>query len=229
MTLAFTKKLDLGRKKRQRKISVQSGKKRTQKVFTKKGYLWLSIIISRPVVQWYMYMDVMQWLKRFRQEPISRYMLLNYPLNYAFFAFVALILMNKSFNPSAAHNFIIPKGYYIFYTLNPFIGCTSASTITITMSADTLSPKSRDFFERSKMKQTLSMTFAGIGLLFLGMTCEDGGMSNASTILEDTTTGDAEDSLAALSSGYGFSCFFKLLASILSFGVSLYFSSFLCG
>jgi hypothetical protein len=97
------------------------------------------------------------------------------------------------------------------------------------MSADTLSPKSRDFFERSKMKQTLSMTFAGIGLLFLGMTCEDGGMSNASTILEDTTTGDAEDSLAALSSGYGFSCFFKLLASILSFGVSLYFSSFLCG
>lgn len=120
-----------------------------------------------------------------------------------------------------------PKGIYSI--LNPLIDCTSASTITITMSADTLSPKSRDFFERSKMKQTLSMTFAGIGLLFLGMTCEDGGMSNASTILEDTTTGDAEDSLAALSSGYGFSCFFKLLASILSFGVSLYFSSFLCG
>ena len=37
-------------------------------------------------------MEVMQWLlKRFRQEPISRYMLLNYPLNYAFFAFVDLL------------------------------------------------------------------------------------------------------------------------------------------
>mmetsp|Transcript_6469 Transcript_6469/g.10584 ORF Transcript_6469/g.10584 Transcript_6469/m.10584 type:complete len:161 (+) Transcript_6469:56-538(+) len=99
------------------------------------------------------------------------------------------------------------------------------------MSADTLSPNSREFFERSKLKQTLSLAFAGIGLLFFGMTCEDGGMSNSATIMEDSssTSGDTEDMYAALSAGYGFSCFVKLLACILSFSVSLYFSSFLCG
>ena len=79
------------------------------------------------------------------------------------------------------------------------------------------------------MKQTLSLTFAGVGLLFFGMTCEDGGLSNAATILEDVTKGDEQDQYGALSAGYGFSCFVKLLACILSFAVSLYFSSFLCG
>ena len=75
----------------------------------------------------------------------------------------------------------------------------------------------------------MSLTFAGIGLVFFGMTCEDGGMSHAATIMMDTADGDAEDMYSALSSGYGFSCFVKLLASLLSFAVSLYLSSFLCG
>ena len=99
------------------------------------------------------------------------------------------------------------------------------------MSADTLSEHSREFFERSKMKQTISLGFAGIGLLFFGMTCEDGGQSNAYTILEesDLSSGDQEDAYGALSAGYGFSCFCYLVACILAFSVSLYFSSFFCG
>lgn len=99
------------------------------------------------------------------------------------------------------------------------------------MSADTLSSHSRDFFEWAKMKQTLSLAFAGIGLLFFGMTCEDGGQSNSATIQEDMPgiSSEDKDMYAALSAGYGFSCFVKLLACILSFAVSLYFSSFLCG
>jgi hypothetical protein len=97
------------------------------------------------------------------------------------------------------------------------------------MSADTLDAKSRDFFERAKLKQTASLTFAGIGLLFFGMAVEDGGQSNSATIMEDATSGDTKDMYEALSSGYGFSCFVKLLACLLAFAVSLYFSTFFCG
>lgn len=98
------------------------------------------------------------------------------------------------------------------------------------MSVDTLSPHSREFFERAKMKQTLSLTFAGIGLLFFGMTCEDGGRSNAATIMKDgSESGHDEDLYGSLSAGYGFSCFVKLLACVLAFSVSLYFSTFFCG
>lgn len=98
------------------------------------------------------------------------------------------------------------------------------------MSTDTLSSHSREFFERAKMKQTLSLTFAGIGLVFLGMTCEDGGLSNGASIMKDGSEGDDEkDTYGALSAGYGFSCFVKLMACVLSFAVSVYFSSFLCG
>jgi hypothetical protein len=101
--------------------------------------------------------------------------------------------------------------------------------IRFIMSADTLDAKSRDFFERAKLKQTASLTFAGIGLLFFGMAVEDGGQSNSATIMEDATSGDTKDMYEALSSGYGFSCFVKLLACLLAFAVSLYFSTFFCG
>ena len=55
------------------------------------------------------------------------------------------------------------------------------------MSADTLTFPSRDFHEYAKLKVALSLGFAGVGLLLLGLACEDGGQSNAYDLRKDVS------------------------------------------
>jgi hypothetical protein len=98
------------------------------------------------------------------------------------------------------------------------------------MSADTLTTPSRDFYENSKTKVAISLTFAGIGLLLLGFASLEGGLSRAASLSKDQVNiGWVEDALDAQSSGYGFSCFVKLAGAILAFAVSIYFSPVFCG
>ncbi len=97
------------------------------------------------------------------------------------------------------------------------------------MSSDTLTYSSREFYENSKIKVSISLTFAGIGLLLLGFASIDGGLSQSSNLQADRTSGDTEDYFDAQASGYGFSCFVKLIGAILAFAVSIYFSPVFCG
>jgi hypothetical protein len=99
------------------------------------------------------------------------------------------------------------------------------------MSADTLTLNSRDFFENAKMKKTLSLTFAGIGLLLLGFSCAHGGESRAAQLTAELS-GQAswrEDAYTDLAGAYGFGMFLELLGAILAFATSIYFSPFFCG
>lgn len=98
------------------------------------------------------------------------------------------------------------------------------------MSADTLTFPSREFYENTKIKVAISLTFAGIGLLLLGFAAGEGGVSRAASIAAgEAPTGWMEDAFDATASGYGFSCFAKLLGAILSFAVSIYYSPVFCG
>jgi hypothetical protein len=98
------------------------------------------------------------------------------------------------------------------------------------MSADTLTTPSRDFYENSKIKVAISLTFAGIGLLLLGYASLEGGLARAAGLERDRQkVGWIEDALDAQASGYGFSCFVKLMGAILAFAVSIYFSPVFCG
>lgn len=98
------------------------------------------------------------------------------------------------------------------------------------MSADTLTTPSRDFYENSKIKVAISLTFAGIGLLLLGFASLEGGIARASSLGKDQTNVDwVEDALEAQAGGFGFSCFSKLMGAILAFAVSIYYSPVFCG
>jgi hypothetical protein len=98
------------------------------------------------------------------------------------------------------------------------------------MSADTLTFPSREFYENSKIKVAISLTFAGIGLLLLGFAAGEGGLSRAASLEADKQiVGWAEDAFKAEAGGYGFSCFAKLTGAILAFAVSIYFSPVFCG
>lgn len=98
------------------------------------------------------------------------------------------------------------------------------------MSADTLTTPSRDFYENSKIKVAISLTFAGIGLVLLGFACLEGGQSRASSLAKDLANiGWVEDALDAQAGGFGFSCFVKLVGAILAFAVSIYYSPVFCG
>lgn len=98
------------------------------------------------------------------------------------------------------------------------------------MSADTLTFPSREFYENSKIKVAISLSFAGIGLLLLGYASGEGGLSRASSLNGDRVNVDwLEDAFDAEASGYGFSCFVKLVGAILAFAVSIYYSPVFCG
>ena len=98
------------------------------------------------------------------------------------------------------------------------------------MSADTLTTLSREFYENTKIKVSISLTFAGIGLLLLGFAAVDGGQAQAANLSKDNTNvGWIEDYLDAEASGFGFSCFVKLIGAFIAFIVSIYFSPVFCG
>ena len=81
------------------------------------------------------------------------------------------------------------------------------------------------------MKNALSLTFAGIGLLLLGFSCAHGGMSRAYGLAaeESGLKNWEETSYSDLAGAYGFGMFLELVGAILAFAASLFFSPFLCG
>lgn len=98
------------------------------------------------------------------------------------------------------------------------------------MSADSLTIKSRDFYERAKLKQVFSLILASIGLMSLGFTSEYGGLSNYFTIEEDKANDDKiEEMASAQSSGYGFGTFFFILSVIFFFTSAIYIGTVSCG
>jgi hypothetical protein len=99
------------------------------------------------------------------------------------------------------------------------------------MSADTLSVKARDFYERARFKQLLALILAAAGIASLGFCAEAGGESSAYTTRGDSGGLDdvTENQYDALSSGYGFATFFFLLACAFFLGAAIYIGPVCCG
>jgi hypothetical protein len=85
------------------------------------------------------------------------------------------------------------------------------------MSADSLSPSSRNFYERVKSKMVMSIFTGALGLLFLGFCATTGGQSQANADLGDKDNLDdhTADSYDALTTGYGFASFFFILGFLM--------------
>lgn len=96
--------------------------------------------------------------------------------------------------------------------------------------ADSLTVKSRDFYERAKGKQVFALALAATGLMALGFCAAASGESNFSTILEDKQNDDEiAEIYSALSSGYGFGAFFFILAVIFFWTAAIYIGPASCG
>jgi hypothetical protein len=111
--------------------------------------------------------------------------------------------------------------------------------------ADSLTVKSRDFYERAKFKQVLSIVLAATGLMALGFCSSYGGLSNSNTILanrEDDLVIIVDDDLfyvavhmgydkiySAMSTGFGFGAFFFILAVIFFWTAAIYIGPASCG
>jgi hypothetical protein len=97
-----------------------------------------------------------------------------------------------------------------------------------------LSVTSRLFYERTKVKQAVSITCAGFGLMLLGFCSYSAGESqSAKDQAGDVPSAINDDNLKAsyeaLASGYGFASFCYIVASILLFSAAIYISPSCCG
>lgn len=99
-----------------------------------------------------------------------------------------------------------------------------------TAAADSLTVKSRDFYERAKYKQVFALLLAATGMMALGFCSSYGGESNYNTILLDRTNDDeVAEVYSALSSGYGFAAFFFIIAVIFFWTAAIYIGPASCG
>jgi hypothetical protein len=99
-----------------------------------------------------------------------------------------------------------------------------------TAAADSLTVKSRDFYERAKYKQVFALVLAAAGMMSLGFCASAGGLSNNSTILEDRQNDDEiAEIYSATSSGYGFGAFFFIVAVIFFWTAAIYIGPASCG
>eukprot|EP01033_Poteriospumella_lacustris_P011780 gene11780-8390_t len=99
------------------------------------------------------------------------------------------------------------------------------------MSADTLTPASRDFYERAKGKVALSIAVSAIGLAFLGFTaCAGGEASAANNSLDyDNLSSDQKASYHAILGGSGFATFVFILAFFVMTSAAVYISPLING
>lgn len=95
--------------------------------------------------------------------------------------------------------------------------------------ADSLSIKSRDFYEYAGMKMTFSLVLAALGMYSMARLCAAGGQSTYFGIQSDNTSGDAEDSANALAQGFGFGAFFYFLSTVFFWGAAIYISPLIFG
>lgn len=77
---------------------------------------------------------------------------------------------------------------------------------------DELDEKSRGFYERAKLKLSLSLFFAAVSLLELGIASQSGGQASAHSNFAEISTIDADtkDAETNLVSSFGFACFIHL-------------------
>eukprot|EP01031_Cornospumella_fuschlensis_P033345 gene33345-40336_t len=91
------------------------------------------------------------------------------------------------------------------------------------MSVDTLSPFSRDFYERSLNKTTLAIFSFGLSLFYLGMVAYAGGLSQAYLLTQDNVDDDTTlEGLEAFSAGYGFGAFFFFCSFVIALAAGIY-------
>mmetsp|Transcript_16150 Transcript_16150/g.27078 ORF Transcript_16150/g.27078 Transcript_16150/m.27078 type:complete len:117 (-) Transcript_16150:331-681(-) len=95
--------------------------------------------------------------------------------------------------------------------------------------ADSLSIKSRDFYEYAGIKMTFSIVLAALGMYAMDRLCSAGGQSKYFGLMGDQLSGDAEDAMYASEDGFGFAAFFFFLATIFFWGAAIYISPFVFG
>jgi hypothetical protein len=97
------------------------------------------------------------------------------------------------------------------------------------MKPDELSPPSRDFYENSLFKLTLSLMLAAFAMMFLGFTAAAGGLSSANARLIKNTFANDDYKILALGSqagGWGFACFIFLIGFFVMLSAALWVSPF---
>ena len=99
------------------------------------------------------------------------------------------------------------------------------------LTLDTLTSKEREFYERAKLKLSLSLMFAAFGMMLLGFCSQSGGLSAAADYYTQTAlyktylqTSKLDNALQDQVSGNGFASFVYILGSIICFIVALYIS-----
>ncbi len=99
------------------------------------------------------------------------------------------------------------------------------------MSADTLSHNSRHFFERSRLKLTLSLVLGAASLFLLGQASSFGGLAHDYNLdaKEDDVTHYEKQGALAQAGGYGVGCFVLLVGFLILFAAALYASPFVGG
>jgi hypothetical protein len=104
-------------------------------------------------------------------------------------------------------------------------------------SADTLSRKARDFFERTKSKLSISIIIA-IGCMVLlaqmviaagNVQAENDSPGLVSKVYGSDDVADIRDGRDAYKSGFGFASFFYILGVIFMLFGSIYYSPLFCG
>jgi membrane glycosyltransferase len=96
--------------------------------------------------------------------------------------------------------------------------------------SDSLSIKSRNFYEYSGMKMAFSLVLAALGMYAMDRLCCAGGQSKSYNIQgKDQSDTDVEDAFKAVENGYGFAAFFFFLAAMFFWGAALYVSPVVFG
>jgi hypothetical protein len=101
-------------------------------------------------------------------------------------------------------------------------------------SIDALTPPSRAFYERSKLKMAASIVLGASCMMLLGFTANSGGQAAAANYNANEAQALGQDSntvhqYQALSGGFGFGAFVYILAFILLGVAAAYVSPVVCG
>jgi hypothetical protein len=100
------------------------------------------------------------------------------------------------------------------------------------MSADTLTLKSRNFYENTRFKVLASICLGGAGMLLLGYCSVSGGVAKSYHLMASNNSENDDKLMTAntrAATGYGFASFFFILASFMFIGMAVYISPFIMG
>lgn len=94
------------------------------------------------------------------------------------------------------------------------------------MQVDQLNRDSRNFYERALLKRVASLMLAAIGMMFMGFVAESGSLAAVNNLSYSSVdaSSEAKSVYARRGSGYGFSCFVYLVASLVGIAMAVYIS-----